>query len=95
MTDTQDKILEGANNMYENTGEMVPTKLFSNSDLDVLVEAGSIAIASNPYGIGDDFFGIKGKEYPDGFKELIDFRSMRDSLGSRDTARQLVKCIKL
>ena len=95
MTEKQEQILEGTISMHKKLGEMVPAKLFDKDDLDVLVELDNIKIINNPYGIGDAFFGVVGKEYPIGFNELVDFRSMRDSFGDASMARKLVRCIKL
>ena len=95
MTEIQEQILTGTKGMYEKAGEMAPAKLFNPDDLDVLVELNEIKIVDNPYNIGDDFIGIVGKEYPLGIRELLEFRSMRDSLGDAGMARKLVKCIKL
>lgn len=95
MTDLQEKILEGINNMYEKHGELAPTKLFNISDLEKLVELNKIVIVDNPYGIGDDFFGIVGGEYPIGFDQLIKFRNLRDGGGENDVARKSCECITL
>lgn len=96
MTELQEKILKGTIAMYNNCGEMVPTKLFNdNSNLDELVKLNKIKIVNDPYGIGDDFFGVVGKSYPIGFKELCNFRNLKESLGDNEKARNLCKCITL
>ena len=78
MTETQGYILEGTKGMYETTGEMVPTKLFNSNDLRVLVEMDEIEIVEDPYGVGDNFFGVKGKEYPKTFRELMTHRQEQE-----------------
>lgn len=95
MTELQEKILNGAIKMYDNSGEMIPTKLFNETDLEELVKLNKIKIVNNPYGIGDDFFGVVGKSYPIGFNELCDYRSMKQSFGDNEMARNLCKCITL
>jgi hypothetical protein len=78
MTETQELILEGTEKMYEESGEMVPTVLFNSNDLKVLVDEGKITIVDNPYGVGDNFFGLKGKEYPKTFSDLMEHRLSRN-----------------
>lgn len=95
MTETQKHILEGTIGMYNNCGEMVPAILFSRADLNELEKLNEIKILSNPYGIGDAFFGIVGKSYPIGFTELINFRDLRESLGDNEAARNKCTCIVL
>lgn len=95
MTELQEKILTGAIGMYNSCGEMTPVKLFNKTDLDELVKLNKIKIVNNPYEIGDDFFGVVGKSYPIGFKELCDYRSLKRTLGDNEMARNLCKCITL
>lgn len=95
MTDTQKEILKGTINTYESQGELVSTNLFSTTDLNALIEAGKIKIVKNPYGVGDDFFGITGKKYIAEPHELMKFRSMRRSFGDPEMARNLCNCIEL
>jgi len=95
MTETQEQILKGTVGMYNSCGEMAPVKLFSKADLNELEKLNEIKIVCNPYDVGDDFFGIAGKSYPIGFKELLDFRSFRKSFGDNEMARNMCKCITL
>jgi len=92
MTTKQKMILKGTITMSINHGEMAPVKLFDKSDLNAIEE---IVICKNPYGINDDFFGIKGGKYPIGISELVKFRKLRTSLGNVEEALKLVETIEL
>jgi hypothetical protein len=92
------EIVEGLKSMLEDCGEMVPTKLFYanryRQDIKELVDEGKVVVVSNPYGIGDDFVGIKGAEYPLNFENLMNYRGLVRTIGIKD-AKQVVNYLEL
>lgn len=86
--DAKQYILNGTIGMYERTGEMVTyiiidmmKEKFDSNLIDTafseLQTENKIKLVTNPYKVGDDFFGLADKEYPNNCQELMLLRQNR------------------
>ena len=97
--DKKDQILFGTQRMFRDLGEMSPLKLFYakglKEEIQELVSEGEISIVKDPYGIGDDFFGIKGNKYPKTAKDLMELRKdVKDGMDVFN-AHMFISCMEI